>query len=201
MLFSDVYKEPVNASEASLRERGSRFLAYAYPVKQESDIKEKLQTLRQQYPDATHHCYAYVLNPDKSAQRANDDGEPSNSAGKPILRAILSSDLTNLLVVVVRYFGGTQLGIPGLIQAYGDSARLAIEQLKTCEKHIEDNFLICCDFAHEQEIHRLINKFQARVRGSEYTDKVQYHLAVRRSLANDFKLQAGDNYLLEVKNE
>lgn len=201
MLFSDVYKEPANTSEASLRERGSRFLAFAYPVYHENEIREKLQILRQQYPDATHHCYAYVMNPDKSAQRANDDGEPSNSAGKPILRAILSADLTNLLVVVVRYFGGTQLGIPGLIQAYGDSARLALEQLKICEKHIEDNFSISCDFAHEQEIHRLIGRFQARVTGSEYSDKVHYRLAVRRSMARDFMQQAGDNYLLEVKND
>ena len=117
MLFSDEYKEPSAPAEATLRERGSRFLAFAYPVQDEATLKSLLQSVKLQFPDATHHCYAVVMHPDKSYQRSNDDGEPSNTAGRPILRMILSKDLTNVLVVVVRYFGGTQLGIPGLIKA------------------------------------------------------------------------------------
>lgn len=200
MLFSDTYKEPITASTANLRERGSRFLGFAWPVKSESEIKTHLHQIKQEFPDATHHCYAWVLHPDKSAQRANDDGEPSNSAGKPILRAIVSSDLTNVLVVVVRYFGGTMLGIPGLIQAYGDCAKLTLNHLTVDEKWIEDVFNIETNFEHEQEIHRLISAFHARVLKNQYTDKVSYTVAVRRNVAHSFFSKAKDNYLLEIKN-
>lgn len=199
MLFSDIYHEPAHPAESSLREKGSKFISYGFPVKSDEEIKQNLNELKKRYPDATHHSYAWILNPDKSAQRANDDGEPNNSAGKPILRAILSADLTNVLVVVVRYFGGTQLGIPGLIQAYGESAAAALEKMGRQEKFIEDHFQISAAFEHEQEIHRLINKFQARVTGNEYSDKVNYRLAVRRSLSDQFLQQAGENYLLEIK--
>src|SRR5262245_12954892 len=140
MLFSDSYTEIISDGKANMRERGSKFFAFSFPVKNEDEVKSRLRELRELYPDATHHCYAFVLNPDQSAQRANDDGEPSNSAGKPILRIIISAGLTNTLVVVVRYFGGTQLGIPGLIQAYGDSAKLALEASERKEKYVEDFF-------------------------------------------------------------
>jgi uncharacterized YigZ family protein len=121
-LFSDTYHQIERNAEFSLKEKGSKFLAYSFLVTQEQDIKAHLMALKSQFPDATHHCYAYVIGQDSQSQRANDDGEPSNSAGRPILKAIISAELTNVLVVVVRYFGGTLLGIPGLIQAYGESA-------------------------------------------------------------------------------
>lgn len=199
MLFSDTYTQPATEGKANLRERGSRFLAFAFSVKSEEEIKIKLHELRVFYPDATHHCYAWVLHPDKSAQRANDDGEPGNSAGKPILRAIISSGLTNVLVVVVRYFGGTMLGIPGLNQAYGEAAKLVLSELKTEEKYIEDEFTLSTGFEHEQEIHRLIARFAARVLGSEYAEQVTYRLALRRSVADAFKKAAGEYYQLHVK--
>lgn len=200
MLFSDTYKEPTTTSTANLRDRGSRFLGFAWPVKSESEIKTYLHQIKQEFPDATHHCYAWVLHPDKSAQRANDDGEPSNSAGKPILRAIVSSDLTNVLVVVVRYFGGTMLGIPGLIQAYGNCAKLTLNNLSVSEKWIEDVFNIEANFEHEQEIHRLIALFQARVLKNQYSEKVIYTVAVRRNAAQSFFSKAKDNYLLRIEN-
>jgi putative IMPACT (imprinted ancient) family translation regulator len=121
-LFSDVYYEVERDAEFVLRERGSKFYAYVYGVRSEAEVKEKLEVLKREYPDATHHCYAWVMGARGEAQRANDDGEPGNSAGRPILRAVISAGLTNVLVVVVRYFGGTMLGIPGLIDAYGGSA-------------------------------------------------------------------------------
>jgi putative IMPACT (imprinted ancient) family translation regulator len=106
-LFSDVYYEVERDAEFVLRERGSKFFAYVYAVRGEKDIKEKLDGLKRMYPDATHHCYAWVMGARGEAQRANDDGEPGNSAGRPILRVVISAGLTNVLVVVVRYFGGT----------------------------------------------------------------------------------------------
>ena len=109
--------------EFNLREKGSKFYAFSYRVRNEEEVKSKIQYLKSKYPDASHHCYAFVIGQGQEAQRANDDGEPSNSAGRPILRAMLSMEFTNVLVVVVRYFGGTLLGIPGLIQAYGDAAK------------------------------------------------------------------------------
>ena len=115
-LFSDVYYEVERDAEFVLRERGSKFFAFVYGVKSDQEIKEKLEGLKRQYPDATHHCYAWVMGARGEAQRANDDGEPSNSAGRPILRSIFSVGVTNVLVVVVRYFGGTLLGIPGFIE-------------------------------------------------------------------------------------
>jgi len=106
-LFSDVYYEVERDAEFVLRERGSKFFAFVYGVKSDQDIKEKLEGLKRQYPDATHHCYAWVMGARGEAQRANDDREPTNSAGRPILRAVISAGVTNVLVVVVRYFGGT----------------------------------------------------------------------------------------------
>lgn len=199
MLFSDTYLEPQTEGKANLRERGSRFLSFAFPVKSEEEIKWKLQELRTFYPDATHHCYAYILHSDKSAQRANDDGEPGNSAGKPILRAILSADLTNVLVVVVRYYGGTNLGIPGLIQAYGDAAKLALAEVGSRENYIEDVFTLTTAFENEQEIHRLIGTFNARVLGSKYEENVSYKLAVRRSLHAAFEKAVTENYLISFE--
>ena len=124
-LFSDVYYEVERDAEFVLRERGSKFFAFVYGVKSDLEIKEKLEGLKREYPDATHHCYAWVMGAWGEAQRANDDGEPGNSAGRPILRSILSVGVTNVLVVVVRYFGGTLLGIPGLIESYGGAAESA----------------------------------------------------------------------------
>ncbi len=200
MLFSDTYFEITQNAESSLREKGSRFLAYSYHVVDESDVKKCLLDLKQKYPDATHHCYAFVLGQASQAQRANDDGEPSNSAGRPILRAILSKQLTNVLVVVVRYFGGTMLGIPGLIEAYGTSSKMVLEQSGSVEKFMEEKFSVTAEFQHEQEIHRLLNPFQIRIVNREYTHKVRYEIFVRKSQAMNFEKQGNDNYLLELKS-
>jgi len=199
MLFSDNYFEPIADTHQNLREKGSKFLAFLYPVKLEEEIKKHLQELKSKYPDATHHCYAWVLHPDKSAQRSSDDGEPSGSAGKPILRAILSSGLTNVLVVVVRYFGGTQLGIPGLIKAYGDAAKLATAEAYKIEKYVEDIFEISATFEHENEIHRMIQLFGARILNRQYGTKVSYEIAVRQSVSNNFSNKCTNNYLLNIE--
>jgi uncharacterized YigZ family protein len=199
MLFSDTYNEIAQNAEASLRERGSKFLAYSYIVYNESEVKKHLNELKSKYPDATHHCYAYVIGQGSEAQRANDDGEPSNSAGRPILRAILSKQLTNVLVVVVRYFGGTLLGIPGLIESYGASATMVLNESEKVEKMMEEQFLMTTDFQHEQEIHRILNQFQVRILKREYTEKVIYTIAIRKNQVMQFEKMTGDSYLVNLQ--
>ena len=198
-LFSDVYYEVELDSEFVLRERGSKFFAFVYGVKSDLEIKEKLEGLKREYPDATHHCYAWVMGARGEAQRANDDGEPGNSAGRPILRSILSVGVTNVLVVVVRYFGGTLLGIPGLIESYGGAAESALRAAGRLEKFIEETFEISSAFEHEQEIHRLIVKYGARVLGSEYTEQVCYRVAVKAGVGRDFEKALSDHYQLGGK--
>ena len=116
-MAGDSYRTVAAEAEAACRERSSKFLSWIYPVRSEEEIRERLDALRKKYYDATHHCYAWRLGPRGEAFRANDDGEPSGTAGKPILGQLLSNDITDCLVVVVRYFGGTKLGVPGLIAA------------------------------------------------------------------------------------
>lgn len=199
MLFSDTYNEITQNAEASLRERGSKFLAYSYIVYNELEVKKHLNELKSKYPDATHHCYAYVIGQGSEAQRANDDGEPSNSAGRPIMRAILSKQLTNVLVVVVRYFGGTLLGIPGLIESYGGSAALVLNESGKVEKMMEEQFLMTTDFQHEQEIHRILNQFQVRILNREYTEKVIYTIAIRKNQVMQFEKMTDDSYLVNLQ--
>lgn len=196
-LFSDTYNEIEYNSETQLRERGSKFISYSFKVHSEAEIKQQIQTLKQQYPDATHHCYAYVLGQGQEAQRANDDGEPSGSAGRPILRAILSQELTNVLVVVVRYFGGTLLGIPGLISAYGDGAKSVLNLSGKIEKVQQVEYQVSSKFENEQEIHKLLKPFEFDVRDRAYTDKVTYKVAIRRSQAEAFEKGLKEAYLLE----
>ena len=124
------YKTIASISEGEYKDKGSKFLAFAFPVSSEDEVLNKIQELRQKHKGARHFCYAYILNHDKSVWRANDDGEPSGSAGLPIYNQCLSYDLTNILVVVVRYFGGTKLGIPGLIKAYKEAT---IDALQSAE--------------------------------------------------------------------
>ena len=198
-LFSDTYNEIEAEKEFNLREKGSKFYAFSYRVRNEDEVKYKMQYLKSKYPDASHHCYAFILGQGQEAQRANDDGEPSNSAGRPILRAMLSLELTNVLVVVVRYFGGTLLGIPGLIQAYGDASKGVLVLSGKSEKIQEDEFDLSADFEHEQIIHRLLKPFENRIVDSSYTDKVNYRVAIRRNQSVHFEKEAAEKYQLEVQ--
>ncbi len=122
------YQTLAQATEGEYKEKGSKFLAYAYSVSSEREVKTHLENLKKQYPDARHHCFAYILADLQNSSRASDDGEPNNSAGVPILNQIRSFGLSNVLVVVVRYFGGTKLGVSGLVNAYKTSAKEALSK-------------------------------------------------------------------------
>lgn len=138
VLFDDTYKTIAAPSEGIFKDRGSKFIAYAFPVTNEEAVKNHLAELRKEHFSARHHCYAFRLGPDKQHFRANDDGEPSGTAGKPILGQIQSNDLTNVLIVVVRYFGGTLLGVSGLIAAYRGAAADAIAKASIIEKQVKE---------------------------------------------------------------
>ncbi len=157
------YKTILSAATGDFRDRGSKFLAYAYPVISAGAVKDKIQALKKENPKAVHHCYAYRLGTSGTQYRAVDDGEPPGSAGKPILGQIDSMGLTNLLVVVVRYFGGTLLGVPGLINAYKTATNLALENAPTTEKWIEELTNINFDYPVMGEVLYLLKQAEATI--------------------------------------
>ncbi len=156
MLFDDTYKTINQVSEGLYREKGSKFIARVYHVDSESQIKEHLNQLRKEFYDARHHCYAYQFGFDKSAYRVNDDGEPSGTAGRPIFGQIQSFDLTNVLIVVIRYFGGTKLGIGGLINAYRSAAKEAIENNKIETQTINEVYKINYPYPRMNEVMKIM---------------------------------------------
>lgn len=168
MLFSDSYFTITQASEALFKEKGSKFLAFAFPVSSETNIKEHLIALKKLHPSANHHCYAWRLGPDKTAFRSNDDGEPSNSAGKPILSQIQSNDLTNILIVVVRYFGGTLLGVGGLIQAYRQSSVEVIKNTVIEERFILFEYSVVFNFDDMNAVMRILKEQDAKIISTAY---------------------------------
>jgi len=149
------YKTISESSVGFFKDKGSKFFSYAFPVKTEQEIKPIIDRIKKDYFDARHHCYAYRLGPDKIIYRVNDDGEPSGTAGKPIFGQIQSNDLTNILIVVVRYFGGTLLGTTGLIQAYKLSSANAIANSKIIECNVFSVYKLCFDYADLNKVMKL----------------------------------------------
>jgi uncharacterized YigZ family protein len=147
-----------SSAVAEFKDRGSRFIAYAFPVDTVVAFKEKLTALKKEHPKAAHHCFAYRLGLDGNNFRVADDGEPSGSAGRPILGQIDSKQLTNTLVIVVRYFGGTLLGVPGLINAYKTSAALALEQTKIIQKPVLLRYRLQFDYTQMNEVMRVLKQ-------------------------------------------
>jgi uncharacterized YigZ family protein len=171
MLFSDSYLTIQTSAQSIFRDRGSKFLGYAFPVKSEAEIKEHLSHLKKEHPQANHHCYAWRLGADKQRYRANDDGEPSGSAGKPIYGQIQSLDLSNVLVVVVRYFGGTLLGVPGLINAYKQCAADTLAQAQLVEAYICFRYTIQFPPENTSEVMRLLKQLDCKIEEHSYTEE------------------------------
>ncbi len=186
MLFDRDYKSISKPAEAVYTDKGSRFLAFAFPVNNELSIKQHLSHLKAEYPDATHHCYVWIMNPDKSAQRINDDGEPANTAARPILKQINALNLTNILVVVVRYFGGKKLGIPGLIEAYGMAAKLVLENCETVTKTLLDYFKIETDFENEHLVYNMARKLSATIVETIHMQNVVVTLSINGAKTEAF---------------
>lgn len=157
------YRTVISKSTGLYKEKGSKFLAFCYPVRNEEEVTAHLTALRKEYYDARHHCYAWVLGVDKTRHRANDDGEPNHSAGDPILGQIRSKDLTNTLIVVVRYFGGVKLGVGGLISAYKLAAEDALNNAAIEEKMITASLKLYFPYESTSEIMRLIKEFDLKI--------------------------------------
>lgn len=179
----DSYLTLAAPAEASLRERSSRFLAYAYPVCSEEEIRERLDALCKRYYDATHHCYAWRLGPRGERFRANDDGEPSGTAGRPILGQMLSHGITECLIVVVRYFGGTKLGVPGLIAAYKEAAAAVIAAAGITERTVDRTFRVQFPYEAMNDIMRIVKDEQPAVRSQEFGNLCTVTLTIRAGRA------------------
>lgn len=181
MLFEDTYLTIEKASEGIFKDKGSKFLAYAYPVSSEEKIKELLAELRKLHPSARHHCYAFRLGAAKQAFRANDDGEPSNTAGKPILGQIQSKDLTNILIVIVRYFGGTLLGVSGLINAYKLAALDSIQNANIIEKTVDEVYELKFDYLQMNDVMKIIKDEHLQILHQHFELNPELSFSVRKS--------------------
>jgi uncharacterized YigZ family protein len=170
-----------NSSEAIYKEKSSRFIALAFPVSDEKDIKELLKKIKNKYHDANHFCYAYRLGYDGKIMHTGDGGEPSGTAGKPILGQLLSKNLTNILIVVIRYFGGIKLGINGLINAYRQSTAEVLNKSVIVEKFIEETYTISFKAENINNVMKLLKDFDAEIIENKYTDRCSIKFSIRMS--------------------
>ena len=180
-MFDDTYKTIAAPSEGLYKEKGSKFLAFAYPVHNLDEVKAHLEQLRKDYFDARHHCYAYILGPRKDAFRANDDGEPSGTGGRPIHGQLLSADLTDTLIVVVRYFGGILLGASGLANAYKTAARDAINHATIIEKTIDCRYRLLFEYAAMNDVMRILKDYNLKPEQPHYDLDCSLEVSIRQS--------------------
>jgi uncharacterized YigZ family protein len=180
----DTYRTIKQRSEGIFRDRGSKFLAFAFTVYTRDEIKKTLDELRKEYHDARHHCYAYRLGAAKEIFRANDDGEPSGSAGNPILGQIRSNDLSNILIVVVRYFGGTLLGVGGLINAYRTAAANAIQDATIITATEQDLIEISFPYVMMNKVMKIIRDKGIRIQEQDFTETCKIKASIRKSHTN-----------------
>jgi len=177
----DTYKTIFKASDETLfKDRGSKFFGYAFPVTSEEQIKEHIEQLKKQHYNARHWCYAWQLGKSYENYRANDDGEPSNSAGMPIYGQLQSFDVTNILVVVVRYFGGTKLGVGGLIQAYKTSAKLALEASNIIKKTIDEDFILQFEYPEMNTVMRIIKDENLNITNQKMELNCEFIISIRK---------------------
>lgn len=185
MIYS--YKTIDQAIEnIDFKEKGSKFIGFGYPVEDEGEVKEKLIELWERFPDATHICYAYRLGLNGEVYRANDDGEPSGSAGLPIYNQIVSKEITNILVASVRFYGGTKLGVSGLVKAYKLSAQMVLEEAILVEKHLTEKILIEFTYEDQGNVMRNIDKSQVEILKTEFGMSCTLEVKVRKDQKEKF---------------
>jgi uncharacterized YigZ family protein len=182
----DTYKTISNASEEVLfKEKNSKFFGHAFPISNEEDVKEIISELKKQHHSARHWCYAYQIGTENPSYRANDDGEPNNSAGMPIYGQIQSFDLTNVLIVVVRYFGGVKLGVGGLISAYKTAAQMALENSIIIEKTIDKYFIIKFDYKNMNKVMRIIKEKNLEIVNQKMELDCEIEISIRKKNAEE----------------
>jgi len=198
-MFEDEYLTIEKKSEGLFKDKGSKFIAHAIPCSTEAEVKAELDKLRKEYYDARHHCYAYILGFDKSAFRMNDDGEPSGTAGKPIHGQLLSHDLTNILVVVIRYFGGTKLGVRGLINAYKFATIDALENNDIITKIIKEEYQLTFDYVDMNAVMRIMKEENLEQVGQDFQMTCTLNFVVRKKNADRVVKRFNDLRKLDVK--
>ncbi len=186
-MIKDTYLTILEEGEGLYKEKGSKFLSFSYPVKTEIEIKEKINALKKKYYDATHHCFAYILGIHQEIYRTNDDGEPAHSAGIPIWGQIRSHQLTDTLVVVVRYYGGTNLGVSGLVNAYKTAANLCLENTKKIEKLVKKRIKIEFQYPAMNEVMKLVKDLSIEIITQKLELNCVMELDLRLNLIEHFK--------------
>lgn len=183
-MFEDSYKTIAKPAEGSYSEKRSKFLAYAFPVQSEQDVKQRLAEIQKKHWDARHHCYAYILGAHKDAYRMNDNGEPSGTAGRPIYGQLLSKDLTNTLVIVVRYFGGIKLGVSGLQNAYKVAAREALDAAVIEERTVQETYRVTFEYVKMNDIMQILKDPEVQVLDRQSYMQCIYTISVRQREAD-----------------
>ena len=198
MLFDETYKEIKNKTSGIYRERGSKFISYAFRIYSENEAKLKLNEIKKSEPSANHYCYAYVLHPDKSNYRMNDDGEPQSTAGKQIFKQIQKFQLTNILIVVIRYFGGTKLGIPGLIRSYSTATLLALEDAKIIIKNIEEKYQVNFKYTEMNKVMTIMKEHGLQILKKEFTSNCKLIFLVPKNKSNIILKKIKENHKLTI---
>ena len=197
--MSDTYKTIIAPTEGIYKEKGSKFLSFAIPVSSVDEVKEIVKNYRKEYYDARHCCYAYMLGPERTEFRANDDGEPSGTAGRPILGQINSRELTNILVIVVRYFGGILLGTGGLVVAYKEATTDALDQAEVIEKTVDETIAILFDYVLMNEVMRIIKDTNAQISSQSFENQCEMQLSIRKQDAGLLSAKLAKIYGLQIK--
>ena len=185
MLFEDTYRTIAAPSKGIFKDRGSKFIGFAFPVKMDSEVKALIGRLRTEHDKARHFCWALRLTSDRFVFRLSDDGEPSGTAGKPILNTLLSADLTDILIVVVHYFGGTLLGVPGLINAYKSAAAEAIDSAQIVEKTFNDVYILSFDYQKMDEVMKIIKNENLQMSKQLFDISCSLEISIRKSRVNE----------------
>ncbi len=195
MAAEDSFSTISAPAEALFKDRGSRFLGYAYPVKSDVEARNLWLQLKELHPKAVHWCYAYRLGTDRNRYRASDDGEPSGSAGKPILNVLYSRGLTNVLVVVVRYFGGTLLGVPGLINAYKTATELALDETTVIQGYVTATYRVSFPYEAMNSVMKVVKEMNLEIQNPVYEMECRLDVEVRKAQAEEFleKCSRGEN--------
>jgi len=198
--LNDTYKTiAISSEEILFKEKNSKFFGYAFPVTSEEEIKNHLDILRKQHYGAVHFCYAFQIGTDKIQYRANDDGEPSNTAGAPIYGQIQSFGLTNILIVVVRFFGGIKLGVGGLISAYRTSAQMALEASEIIEKTINIHYIVSFDYKNMNKVMRVIKEKNLEIISQNMNESCEIEIATRKKNAEQVVDIFNNLFEIEIK--
>ena len=198
-MIKDLYNTIEKKSKGYFKDKGSKFYSYAFPLQNEDEVKEIIGHLKKEHHSARHHCYAWRLGTENIRFRANDDGEPSSTAGKPILGQLQSFELTNTLIVVVRYFGGTLLGVSGLINAYRNAASDALNNTEILEKVIEKKYKVSFTYNELNEVMQIIKQKNYNIQSTDFQESCSLIFSVRKSEAENAENTFNNLYKVQLK--